>query len=323
MKTLPLFCALLLCAASLFQIRRSYADETNSSVPPEMTAELTELRQKLGAIEKSSEEVARKWDAIVQQNTTLSNVLTGLQETLVDQRENEIELSRQSQSFLLKVIAGAAGAVFLVFLLSYWFQFRAFNRVIEISNSLPLPRGPALLEAGVTASSNTSSLMSAIKVLENRIQQLEIPAHAHHSSNGASEELNGAHNTTAATNLLSLGTFEVPSPGPSSLSLLLAKGQTLLDMDRLQDALGCFQEALIVDPNNAEAHLKKGITLERLNRLEPALNAYDEALRLNPKRAIAHASKARVLAALHRYDEAISVYDSALGRKSSTPIFVS
>jgi tetratricopeptide (TPR) repeat protein len=324
MKTLPLFCSLLVCAVCLFQSRPGFADDTNSAVPAEMTAELTELRHKLGAIEKSSQEVAQKWDAVVQQNTTLSNVLTGLQQTLVDQRQKEIELSRQSHSFLLKVITGAAAAVFLVFLLSYWFQLRALNRVMEISNGLPLPRGPALLEAGTP---QTSSLMSAIKVLENRIQQLEIPGHGHPSNNnGAAGDMNGVHTSTTSANLLNLGAFDAAPAAPSSLSLLLAKGQTLLDMDRLQDALGCFQEALLMDPHNAEAYLKKGIALERLSRLEPALDAYEEALRLNPKRAIAHASKARVLAALHRYDEAISVYDSALGKngpKSSTPIFVS
>jgi tetratricopeptide (TPR) repeat protein len=323
MKTQSLVCAVLLFAVSLFLSRPSRADETNSLAQPDLSEDLTELRQKLGAIERTSKEVAEKWDSVVQQNTTLSNVLTGLQQTLVNQREKEIELSKQANSFLLKVIAGAAVAILLVFLLSYWFQLRALSRVMEISNSLPAPRnGPALLEAGNT---QTSSLLSAIKVLENRIQQLEIPGHSQ-SVHKNGEETNGAHTATASGSLLTLGSFEAAPSSPSSVSLLLAKGQTLLDMDRLQDALGCFQEALLADPNNAEAYLKKGITLERLNRLEPALDAYDEALRLNPKRAIAHASKARVLAALHRYDEAISVYDSALGKngpKSSTPIFVS
>jgi len=303
------------------------AAETNAAagtiivpvVPPEISSELTELREKMGSIERTSKEVAEKWNAVAQQNTTLSNVLTGLQQTIVNQREKEIELSKQSHSFILKVIAGAATAVFLVFLLSYWFQLRALNRVMEVSNLLPPPRNPALLEAGTA---QASSLLSAIKTLETRIQHLEIPGHAH----GASEDLNGTHTTTASANLLNLGSFESAPSSPTSLALLLAKGQTLLDMDRLQDALGCFQEALMIDSNNAEAYLKKGIALERLNRLEPALDAYDEALRLNPKRAITHASKARVLAALHRYDEAISVYDSALGKngpKSTTPIFVS
>jgi tetratricopeptide (TPR) repeat protein len=324
MKTQSLLLALLVCGVCLLKSITTVVADTNAPaviavVPPEVSNDLAELRQKMGAIERSSKEVAEKWDAVVQQNATLSNVLSGLQQTIVGQREKEIEMSKQSHSFTLKVIAGAATAVFLVFLLSYWFQLRALNRVMEVSNMLPPPRNPALLEAGNPH--QASSLLSAIKVLETRIQHLEIPGR----TNGHTDDLNGTHTTASSGNLLNLGSFE-SIPSPTSLQLLLAKGQTLLDMDMLQDALGCFQESLIIDPNNAEAHLKKGIALERLNRLEPALDAYEEAVRLNPKRAIGHASKARVLAALHRYDEAIAVYDSALGKngpKSSTPIFVS
>ncbi len=323
MKVLSLLRTILVCGVYFSPSFRTPAAESNAPAPTDFSTELTELRQQLGTIQRSSKEVAEKWDSVVQQNTSLSNVLTGLQQTLVAQREKEIELSRQSHAFTLELIAGAGGAIFLVFLLSYWFQLRALNRVMEISNLLPAPRTPALLEAG---GAQTSSLLSAIKVLETRIHDLEIPSRT--ASNGHNEELNGNghHSLAPSGNLLNLGSFESTRSNPTSLSLLLAKGQMLLDMDRLQDALGCMQEALLLDPHNAEAFLKKGIALERMNRLEPALEAYEEALRLNPKRAIAHASKARVLAALQRYDEAISVYDSALGKngpKSSTPIFAS
>jgi tetratricopeptide (TPR) repeat protein len=278
MKTQSLVLALLVCGVCLLKSLSAVGAETNTVtlvpvVPAEVSNDLAELRQKMGAIERSSKEVAEKWDSVVQQNATLSNVLTGLQQTIVNQREKEVEMSKQSHSFTLKVIAGAATAVFLVFLLSYWFQLRALNRVMEVSNMLPPPRNPALLEAGNP--NQASSLLSAIKVLETRIQHLEIPGRQ--GANGQSDDLNGTHTTASSGNLLNLGSFE-STPSPTSLSLLLAKGQTLLDMDRLQDALGCFQEALIIDPNNAEAYLKKGIALERLNRLEPALDAYEEAV---------------------------------------------
>ncbi len=321
MKIQSLVFAILACGFCFWRSAQPLAAETNTASNADLSSELTDLRQKMGEIERSSREVAQKWDAVVQQNTSLSNVLTGLQQTLMKQKENELEMSKQSHAFTLKVITGAAAAVFLVFLLSYWFQLRALNRVMEVSNLLPAPRGgPALLEGG---SPQASSLLSAIKVLETRIQHLEIPAA--HGPNGNGTDFNGAP-SNGSNNLIQLSSFETASTAPSSASLLLAKGQTLLDMDRLQDALGCFQEVLMLEPSNADACLKKGIALERLNRLEPALNAYEDAIRLNPKRAIAHASKARVLAALHRYDEAISVYDAALGKngpKSSTPIFVS
>jgi tetratricopeptide (TPR) repeat protein len=155
-------------------------------------------------------------------------------------------------------------------------------------------------------------------MLEHRLQQFETPESSHANGNYSDPQVvqNGSLLSVAASQ-------STTSP---NVALLLAKGQVLLDTDRLNDALACFQEAISVDPTNSEAHLKKGVALERMNRLEPALAAYEEALRLNPKRAVANVNKARVLAALHRYDEAISVYDSALGRnpsKGETPIFTS
>src|SRR5437764_3862291 len=120
MKTHSLVGAILVCGVCLFQSLRVVPAETNVPaaavvvvVPPEISNELTELRQKMGAIERSSKEVAEKWDSVVQQNTSLSNVLTGLQQTIVNQREKEVEMSKQSHSFTLKVVTGAAAAVFL------------------------------------------------------------------------------------------------------------------------------------------------------------------------------------------------------------------
>src|SRR5262245_42310488 len=99
MKTQSLLLALLVCGVCLFKSLTAVGAETNTFtlvpvVPPEVSNDLSELRQKMGALERSSKEVADKWDAVVQQNTTLSNVLTGLQQTIVNQREKEIEMSK-------------------------------------------------------------------------------------------------------------------------------------------------------------------------------------------------------------------------------------
>ena len=300
---------------------QSVAPQAAPAAPVDMVLpELNNLRNQLRMMERSNEEMqktsaaaAAKFETVVQQNAALSNVLSGLQQTLVSQRDREAEQAQQNSSYMLKVVAGAAVAIFLVFLFSYWFQLRCLNRVMEFSKTMPALQGghePALLEQH---SSANSKLLNAMKMLEHRLEQLETPGHS-----GAVEP------SANVPTLLDNGAIE-PAPS-SSMSLLLAKGQVLLDTERLQEAVACFQEAITVDPSNAEAHLKKGIALERLNRFEPALAAYEEALRLNPKRTVANVYKARVLAALHRYDEAISVYDSALGRnaaKVETPIFAS
>lgn len=290
--------------------------------------EMDELREELRAMKRSNEEMKRsseqaseKWAQMVHQNDALSNALSGLQHTLITQNQREIELTKQSNAFYTKVITGAAVAVFLVFLFSYWFQLRCLNRVMELSHTLPAthPHEPALLEQENPA---TSKLLAAMKLLEHRLEQLEEPPAIRTTAHGNGDyaEVTSAHASTM------LNPAPVETIPPSNVSLLLAKGQTLLDADRLQEAVACFQEVLAVDPGNAEGHLKKGIALERMNRLDLALSCYEEALRLNPKRTVANVYKARVLAALHRYDEALSVYDSALGKKTiktETPIFVS
>src|SRR4051812_45535743 len=150
------FCATIL-SGDAAETNASYASSelvqatqpAQTSPPPRATfPEIGELRQHLSAIEKSNKEATEKWEALMQQNTALSNVLTGLQETLVNQKEREVELAKQASAFNLRVIAGAAGAVFLVLLLSYWFQLRCLNRVMELSHRPTAMPSPALLEEG-------------------------------------------------------------------------------------------------------------------------------------------------------------------------------
>lgn len=329
--------AAVILSAAVLETNVEPVQASTAQVSPQLTPEgspvtvvvpgVEELREQLRAmrlsheqLERSNAEASERWTMLAQQNSALSNVLGGLQQTLAQHRDQQVELARQSNSLAIKVISGAAVAVFLVFLFSYWFQLRCLNRVMELSHSVPaLPpgHGPVLLEQENPA---TSKLLNAMKLLEQRLEQLEVTGDSH-----VRAEKNGDHPEIASAHVGLLNGGPAEGVRPMDVSLLLAKGQVLLDTDRLAEALHCFQEAVTADPGNAEAHLKKGVTLERMNRLDAALSSYEEALRLNPKRTVASVYKARVLAALHRYDEAISVYDSALGKKTpkETPIFVS
>ena len=278
-------------------------------------AELAELRAKVEGLKAANEEVIEKWSVQLVQNQALSNVLGNLEKSLEEQRRREIELSEQSRAFNAKVLTGAGAAVFLVFLGSYWFQFRCLNRVMEITQprgELPVSFGPALLEA---ATARESKLLDAVRILEDRIRHLESPG----SANGAHENGHAviAENSTEEPAAVA-SPNSADAPLATKVSVLLAKGDVLLETERLQEALTTFSEAVNYAPTNVETHLKKGIALERLNRLEQALSCYNDALRLNPKRSFAYVHKARVLAALQRYDEALSVYDMALGKPAKS-----
>lgn len=285
--------------------------------------EVDELRTKLDALQRANDLAMGRWSALLDQNSSLSNVLTDLQQTLANERKREVELGEEARLFNNRVMLGAGVAMFLVFLASYWFQLRCLNRVMEISHAqspreLHAPYTPPLLEAPTM---RESQLLEAVRLLENRIRQLETPGNGAAAGptpiNASTSHANGASNDKTPASPTEAKVIEVPAEMQTSatkVSVMLAKGEVLLETERLQEAVNSFNEALAIEPNNAEAHLKKGIALERMNRLEPALSCYNEALRLNPKRSFAYVHKARVLAALHRYDEALSVYDLALGK---------
>lgn len=319
MKLRSLFCGLLATGALLSPQLYSQA-ETND--PPAVItitnvvniAEVDRLMARVESLQRDNEASTEKWIALTAQNAALSNVLTGLQQSLDAQRKREVELTEEARAFNARVMLGAGAAIFLVFLASYWFQLRCLNRVMEVTRpapELPAPYAPALLEA---AQARESKLLEAVQLLEDRIRHMETPAAAA-VTNGVSQENGHAMPKEKIIEAPSIAPPTAPeAPAATKVSVLLAKGEVLLETERFQEAVDSFNEALAYEPNNGEAHLKKGIALERLNKLELALSCYNDALRINPKRSFAYVHKARVLAALHRYDEALSVYDLALGK---------
>jgi tetratricopeptide (TPR) repeat protein len=92
---------------------------------------------------------------------------------------------------------------------------------------------------------------------------------------------------------------------------LLAGGRALLDQKQATAALACFDEAIALEINNAEAHVKKGFALEQLGRLEDALASFDHALALNALLVDAYVGKGDVLNRLERYQEALDCFDRA------------
>src|SRR5262249_22156645 len=65
------------------------------------------------------------------------------------------------------------------------------------------------------------------------------------------------------------------------VQVLLGKGQSMLNLDKPEEALGCFEQVLGLEPENAEALVKKGIALERMQMLNEAIECYDRAISAN------------------------------------------
>jgi tetratricopeptide (TPR) repeat protein len=106
--------------------------------------------------------------------------------------------------------------------------------------------------------------------------------------------------------------IEVPQIGEKTAVFWMNKGCALDTLGRREEAIGCLDRALAIDPRDARAWNNKGVALYRLGRHEEAINCYEQALAIDPRDAPAWFNKGDVLRALGRWGEAIACYDKTL-----------
>ena len=66
------------------------------------------------------------------------------------------------------------------------------------------------------------------------------------------------------------------------VSALLREGKRLLGEGDFEQALSFFEQALLMDQNNAESWNLKGAALRSLGRYDEALDCFNKALQLDP-----------------------------------------
>ncbi len=93
------------------------------------------------------------------------------------------------------------------------------------------------------------------------------------------------------------------------------RGNTLRELGRFEDALASYDAALHIKPDYAEAYLNRGNTLKSAGRPTEALASYDTALHIKPTLVEAHYNRGVVLAEYGRSNEALSAYEAALRLK--------
>ena len=67
------------------------------------------------------------------------------------------------------------------------------------------------------------------------------------------------------------------------ISNLVTKGKDFLDKGQYQDALGCFEQAIILDQNDPELWNFKAISLRSMGRYEEAIESFNRSLELDPR----------------------------------------
>ena len=274
------------------------------------------------AIEQNRKEAR---EAAAQNSDVLAGRLLAIEKALETQRSRELEAMQTSNHLMLLVAGTVAGTGFVAMLLMSFFQWRTVNRLAELS-SLPSFSGPtraALGPGDITlgqvgpAEQSSMRLLSAMEQLQKRIHELEhttrTPLHDAHDTNGGSHPA-GSSNTNGGSVVASnrAGSSSDSSQEANSASVLLGKGQSLLNLDDVQGAVGCFDEVLKIDPKNAEAWVRKGTALERLQRLDEAVECYDRALAADASLTIAYLHKGGLFNRMERFNEALECYEKAL-----------
>ena len=270
--------------------------------------------------QESADATARNAEAFTNRLRAMEHSLTAL----ADQRARDFDAMQATTRYMLTILSIFAAVGFVAVLLAAFFQWRTVNRIAEISATLPaqralgLPPGGSALEltqvAGGPAGAverSSGRLLGVIDRLEKRILELENAANSHPVPTTIAENGKAAVQTPP----LEEKTDVAPAPEipvEARIANLLEKGQSLLNLDRAEEALVCFEEALRLDGANAESLVKKGVALETLRRPQEAIECYDRAIAVNDSLTIAYLHKGGLCNRLERFDEAMECYERAL-----------
>ncbi len=64
---------------------------------------------------------------------------------------------------------------------------------------------------------------------------------------------------------------------------LVVKGKSLLEDGKFDDALGFFEQALLLNQNDPDLWNNKGIVLRSLGRYEEAIECFNMSLKIDPR----------------------------------------
>jgi len=101
------------------------------------------------------------------------------------------------------------------------------------------------------------------------------------------------------------------APGPSAQQLL-EQGMVLEQQGQLEEALRCYESAIVLMPELARAHFSRGTILLDRGDAQEALAAFTKAAQYKPDSAGAHFNMGAAYVRLDRHEAAISAYRQAL-----------
>jgi len=341
-------CAWLFCTALIIQ-----SADSVPPLPPVVTdktnvesglLEPPSVQEQQDAMQQAIEQTRREAEAAVKRNAdALAARLDLIEQALAQQHKHELEALQNSNRTTLIVAGILAGTGFVGMLCLAFFLMRATNRLTEMTMAIvplshsfgagpkALTLGDARLAGANPAERSGARLFGAIEQLEKRLQELEHTTQAapppsavprsggmtagetEHSMRAGRAQPAAQHSDQPTAQYLA-----VDAEHTSRAALLLAKGQTLLNLDQPAAALACCDEVIALEPRNAEAYIKKGAALEKLRREDEAVECYDRAIAADSSLTTAYLHKGGVFNRLERYQEALACYEQALKTEQKT-----
>lgn len=289
------------------------------TVPEEFLRSQLQLQEQLHNLQTRWERSQQDSEAAAARNSELiAEKLRTIESSLNAQRAKELETIQSSNRTLLLVAGGFAAVGFVTMLVMAFLQWRALNRwsamtpgvhpghLLGPASTMPALGGmdARLLNPSPQVEQSNLRLAEALSRLEENLLRLNSAASARPNV-PAREASAAAPNYPGDTGA---------NGAPPEVAGLLGKGQSLLSMDKPEEALACFEQVLQSEPKNGEALMKKGLALERLGKHDDALRCYDDALEANPALTVAYLHKGGLYNRMERFAEALECYEQALRR---------
>jgi len=259
------------------------------------------------AIEKNRQEAAA---AASSNSMLLEERLRLMEKTVANEHLEQLSGIEHSERTILMAAGGFAVIGFLVLLLASFLQWTAVNRLAAYS-SHGLGASEAHLPSAQSLEQSNSRFLGLIERLEHRFNELEASIKPPNILPESSLESGESSRPVAESSSLEISQ-NAASGKPDAINLLLSKSQTLLKLDKPEAAIGCLDEALALDPGNADALVKKGAALERMQLFDQAIQCYDHAIAQDNSMTMAYLFKAGILNRMERHTEALACYEQVL-----------
>jgi tetratricopeptide (TPR) repeat protein len=280
-----------------------------------------QLRQTLSAIEKDRLEAEAQ---AASNASAFAERLDRLEKSLAAQRVNDIGIEQSENHTILLAMSVFAGIALLVLIVASYFQWSTVNRLASAAASLPVPRPVPMLtmdeghpQPSQLLAQSGARFLEVIERLEQRILQFETSGKTSRPSPEPAPG-NGTSADGPAKPPALAGAETTARNAAEKVSLLVGKSQTLLKMNKSEAALAALDEALSIDPDNADALIKKGTALERLDRVDEALLCFDRAIALDHSTTMAYLHKGALYNRMQRYQESLACYEQALKANEKT-----